>query len=328
MRINRRTAFAGLAASLVTPAALAQTPEGPVYWHPGLQGMLLKLRASDWEGAAAQFRALPPQSALALIEDLGETTPIGFDFSGLTKQPMGLTLLGGMRVGWAWRVRGHGAGDTVVGKRADGFMEHLQKAEHDLGEAAAADADDGVARACQFRVYKGMNEKNKVLGVLPGFLAAGRRPVQGLANCCNAIAEKWLGSSDEALAFARAHAGDIAPASHALVADAHIDVISYISMQNQPQAADAYPHLSRVYKEVADAADAYLAGNTDDAFAAAYADGAFSFFFYNAGDEARLRTHLGRMNDVIGGYWRLMGEPEAVVEGVRKMRVALGIGRI
>src|SRR5262245_41795370 len=179
--------------------AFAQSPQSPAFVpnHSLFPASLEAMKQKQWKALVSSISSLPPQSAHVLLDDLGDGTPISDNLKDLSAVKGGKGLTGAIHVGWAWRFRGSNA-DI---KDGDGFEKHLVEAGRLLMEAVEDDPDDGVAASFLFRVLKGAGEVDGLHSLLPVYLAAKRRPVEGLANYTDAVSEKWSGSEPESLGF-------------------------------------------------------------------------------------------------------------------------------
>jgi hypothetical protein len=343
--LTRRHAIATLGASLCAAPALAQTvlSNGPTHNHPQLDAAVAELREQRWDELVARYRALPAQSALVLLDDLGNAVEADpdvsvlrgaegghvlldgrrADISGLRSVDGGNAVLSALRITIAWRHRGTGRGDTVTNEGAFAFYRWLEAAKLALRRAVQADPQDGVLFAQLFRVYKGLNERRDLERALPLFLAAARKPVHGLSSYCDAISAKWHGTEAEALAFGRSHADAIPPASHAIVADMHLISAAGRSMSDDPlvsATADEYFQQPEVSDEIVLAHERFIDAPPDtDEFAAKYAHSVFSFAFMKLNDTERLRAHLAALGDYRGYPWpSLRGEENALIDQLRQ----------
>jgi hypothetical protein len=320
---------------------------GPTRNHPQVEAALDELSAQRWTELVVRYRALPAQSALVLLDDLGNALEADAnvsvlrgveggnvvlgarraDISGLRGVEGGNAVLGALRVAVAWRYRGAGRGDTVTGARAVGFYQWLEGAKLALRRAVEDDPDDGVAFAELFRVHKGLGERSDLERTLPRFLTAERKPVSGLSLYCDAISAKWLGVEADALAFGRAHAGAIPPASHAIIADMHLITAVGRTMSDDASVAataDGYLGQTEVRDEIIAAHESFMALSPDpDAFAVKYAHSVFSLAFLELRDAQRLRVHLAGLGDYRGYPWSMMGGEENAL--ISQLRQSLGL---
>jgi hypothetical protein len=342
---TRRGAITTLGAALFAAPAFAQTVlgNGRTRNHPQLDAAIDELREQRWDELVTRYRALPAQSALVLLDDLGNALDADAnvsvlrgvegghvilsgrraDISGLRSVEGGNAVLGALRIAIAWRHRGTGRGDTVTGARAFAFYRWLEAAKLALRRAIQDDPQDGVALAQLFRAYKGLSERRDLERTLPLFLAAARKPVHGLSSYCDSISAKWLGSEADALAFGRSHAGAIPPASQAIIADMHLISAVGRSMSDDPSVsatADGYFQQTEVSDEIVAAHERFNDAPPDaDEFAAKYAHSVFSFAFMKLNDTERLRAHLAALGDYRGYPWpSLWGEENALIDQVRR----------
>jgi hypothetical protein len=316
---------------------------GPIPNHPQLGAAVEELSEQRWDELVARYRALPAQSALVLLDDLGNAVEADAnvsvlrgaegghvilrgrraDISGLRSVEGGNAVLGALRIAIAWRHRGMGRGETVTDAGAFAFYRWLEAAKLALRRAVQVDPQDGVALAQLFRVYKGLSERRELERTLPLFLAAARKPVHGLSSYCDAISSKWLGTEADALGFGRSHARAIPPASQAIIADMHLISAVGRSMSDDPSisaTAEGYFQQREVGYEIIAAHERFIDAPTDaDEFAAKYAHSVFSLAFMNLRDNERLRMHLASLGDYRGYPWpSLRGEENALIDQVRQ----------
>ena len=278
------------------------------------------LRGARWADLSQLVLALPPQSARALLEDIGELVPLNQDFGVLADQPMGKTVIAIAHVEWAWRFRGHGVASTVTQSGIEGFERHLRAALALLNEAIADDPQDGVAHATRFAVNMGLSDKVALYEGLHPYLLSARRPVSGLATFANAISGKWLGSELETLAFARqAYRLDL-PTSAALIPDVH-----YVSWGSRVMASRAnaqpfegYLQDPAVGGEIIEASDAFNSVNPDsDSFANVWAHARLGYALLAINQIERARQHLLGMGPYIAGPWEYLPDPQAAIRALR-----------
>jgi hypothetical protein len=187
-----------------------------------------------------------------------------------------------------------------------------------LQEATRADPNDGLAYAYLFRVYKGLEDRQRLDQILPNFLAAARKPVGGFSLYADAISAKWLGDDSEALAFGRAHANAAPPASHGLIPDVHIHC-AIARVVSSVAEADQYFLSPDVRAEIVAAHDSFVAaGPESDALTAQYAHSTFSLAFLQLRDAPRLRFHLSGLGPYRGGPWELLDGADQLILQLRR----------
>ncbi len=281
------------------------------------------LTQGRWKDLVTSIAALPPQSAFTLLTDLGDGTPLVGDLKGLARADGGAAIAGAIQVGWAWQRRGKG--ETIQDDQ--GFGDHLVAAADMLDRALRQDGNDGVSVSFLFRVLKGVGETDALHKLLPAYLSAGRRPVEGLAMYADAISAKWLGSEAEALTFARRYADSAPAASFGLIPDTHITAAVGRLMSEDASvkaSAPTYFKNTNVVDQIVAAHEHFLAAPVDaDPFAAVLARAQFSFAFLQMNDIKRTRQHVIAQGTAAVGPWRYTENPSRTLA---RVRTALGIG--
>ncbi|MES1202734.1 MAG: hypothetical protein ABUS57_14960 [Pseudomonadota bacterium] len=319
--LTRRGFGLGVAIVGLAGSAAAQTaPPQPFYPnHPQYATAADMLNNNRWADLVATLSALPPASAVVLLEDLGQGSPLRDNLDALARVRGGKTVAGAIQIGWAWRYRG--AGTTIVNE--DAFGRQLVRAADLLATALSDDANDGVAAMYLMRCLKGGGEKKDLEALLPIYLASRRKPVQGLSQYADAISEKWMGTDAECLAFARQYAGSAAPASYGVVPWAHFVVRDSHAMSDDAQiqqSAPSYFTNADVTAEIITAHEHFLAAPADsDNFAMQFAHAEFSYVFLTMNDMDRLRVHLAGQGEFIGGPWIELRDPHGVLLHLRSL---------
>jgi hypothetical protein len=323
--LNRRSfALMFMSGAVIGGPALAQStraqstqspafvPNNPLY-----AASLEVMQQKRWKDLVSGISELPPQSAYALLRDLGDGAPISDKLEDLSALKGGKGIAGAIHTGWAWRFRG----SYVDIKDEGGFVRHLTEAGRLLMGAIEEDRDDGVAASYLFEVLKGSGEAEALHGLMPVYLAAKRKPVEGLSNYTDAVSEKWAGSEAESLAFARRFAGSQPAASFGVIPFAHINTAVARGMSSDPRtaaSAERYLQQPAVTAEIIAAHDAFVAAKPDpDTFAMRLAHAQFSLAFLQLNDLQRARHHLAGQGRFAGGPWRAMEDGRAVIEAAR-----------
>jgi len=328
MQISRRAFSLSMAAATCCGApARAADPEPFVSSHPLYTASVDLLARERWSDLVSSVAALPPQSAFTLLTDLGDGSPLVGDLKGLARVNGGAGVAGAIQVGWAWRLRG--STEKVVDE--NGFARHLVAAGEMLIRAQQHDHNDGVTVGFLFRVLKGAGETEALHALLPAYLSAERRPVEGLAHYADAVSAKWLGSETEALTFARHYAGSAPAASFGLVPDTHITAAVARQMSDDASvkaSAPAYFESPDVNTEILAANGRFLAAPVDaDPFAAVLAHAQFSMAFLQMNDVEHTRQHLIAQGMSAVGPWRYLENPTAALARVRSaLRLNLTAG--
>jgi hypothetical protein len=171
-------------------------------------------------------------------------------------------------IGYAWDARGAGYADTVGKDGWTMFLERLRRAEGDLLRAAEYDRGDAVPWSMMLISGRGLEAPKEEL--LDRYeQAQARHPwlLEAHLQLLQSLCQKWLGSDDEALGFARAVARD-APdgaAVLAVVPIAHIEI--WLDMDRRDGAdPDEYMRRPEVREEIQEAArrSVFADGFADD----------------------------------------------------------------
>ena len=319
---SREFALSVAAATFAGAPAQAADPAPFVPSHPLYKASIDLLARGRWQDLVSSVAALPPQSAFTLLTDLGDGSPPVDDLKGLARVNGGAGVAGAIQVGWAWQKRGRA--ESIQDEK--GFAEHLAAADEMLTRAQRQDRNDGVSVSFRFRVLKGVGETDALHDLLAAYLAAQRKPVEGLAGYADAVSAKWLGSETEALAFARRYAGSAPAASFGLIPDTHITAAVARLMSDDAAVkgnAPTYFKSPAVTAEIVASHAHFLAAPADaDPFAAVLAHAQFSFAFLQMKDVERLRQHLTAQDMAAVGPWRYTQDPYATLA---RVRTAVGI---
>jgi hypothetical protein len=326
--LNRRTfsLSVALGAACLSAPSRAQTADATPFVpnHPAYAATLQLLVQARWSDLISSIAALPPQSAYALLTDIGDGSPLADDLNALARARGGAGIAGAILAGWAWRYRGHS--EAIANER--GFARHLLSSATLLTRVVSQDHDDGLSASFLFRVLKGAGETDALHNLLPVYVASRRKPVEGLAAYADAVSAKWLGSETEALEFARRYADSAPAASYGLIADAHVTAAVARSMSDDVQvatSAQVYLAQPAVASEIVAAHEHFSSARPDtDQFAALLAHAQFSFAFMQMGDAERTRLHLSAQGSYAGGPWRYLENPAAMLS---RARAALGLGQ-
>ncbi|HWA00642.1 MAG TPA: hypothetical protein VG841_10055 [Caulobacterales bacterium] len=325
----RRTFAVAVLAGAATPA-LGQTlappppppdPPRPEARHANADEALDALQRRRWRRVSDIVAGLPPDSASALLDDLSDMTEVNSHFDAIAGQRMGRTLLGALELGWGWRFRGHGWSSQVRPNAFAEFQTRLTRARDQLAAALVEDANDGVAASTLISVQLGLEDVDAIRTAFRSFEAASRKPVYGYSAYANAVSEKWFGSQQEMLIFARSHAASLPPASQALVAMAHTESMFRLAQSENPQVAataENYLKEARVLHEIYRASNAFDAlPPPTDRYRARFAWGHFSFAFYMAGEHNAARPYMQALGDVPAGAWTRFDDNQ-LFEGARR----------
>jgi len=326
--ISRRSFALGVAACFLMPSpswALDPVPQDPrLNHHPDLPSALAHMRAQRWSDLTALVSQLPPDSAVVLLDDLGDQSDIDVDLAGLNGSSAGLTIQGTLLVNWGWRYRGSGAAGSVTDEMGAAYEERLRRALESLRAAIAADANDGVAHSFLFRTLKGLSAIDQLEPAWRAFENVTRKPVRAYSQFADALSAKWFGSDELMLGFARANQRSLEPASHALICQVANEVLLRHWRRDGVGAAIDFASRQAVLGEVGAASDAFRAlPAPTDFWQTNYANAHFSFFFGFLGLNDHARPYLRSMGDSIAGPWALFGDE--AFRMLERARTAAGI---
>jgi hypothetical protein len=325
-KISRRDFAIGLtlpiAASFAANAQTSPSPEAYRTRHPALRQAVDHFTHRQWGYLARLVRALPPESACVLIDDIGDVTAIDATIDGLAREVMGGTIAGGLLVNWGWRIRGSGFGASVGQAAFSEFQRRLQGAREALNGALARDADDGIAAAFLIRTEKGRQDLEAADVAFQKFEQSTRRPIAGYSDYADAISAKWYGSSERMLGFARQHRASLTPESQGLIPQAHIEAMWSLARSSDAQSvasASSYFTGNFVRAEIMTANDAFHSASPDpDVYANRFAYGEFSFAFVQMGERDLARPHVAGMGSAPWGPWGLMPNADHVLQLLRQ----------
>jgi tetratricopeptide (TPR) repeat protein len=199
----------------------------------------------------------------------------------------------------AWEARTSKRGSEVSEAQAKAFNVHLERAEAAFVRAMELAPDDPTPWVLSIRVAMGMSDAEGALECLqqairryPGHHAAYRRAMV-------ALAEKWLGSHNDAIQIARM-AAEHAPVphdSHGLIISAHLGVWQYYgAFDGDEQKALSYLQSVRAECELALAHSLLHAEHRESSASLRLRNDA-AFYFDKIGDHARARPLLERIGE-------------------------------
>ncbi len=228
----------------------------------------------------------------------------------------GLTLLAAsalIEAGWA--SRGGGTADEVDDRGATLFFHSLALADQLLDAATSLDPGDPVPWILRFRTGPALTSE------LSPFEHCYREAIARDPDCWYAHAgmlwlstEKWYGSHDTMFRWARSMASrpDGDPL-RLLIAEAHIEMWVYLHlMEGDAAGAAAYLRRPEVLAEVATAFDGFRAGAPRH-IDAHLARNSAAFWFYLAGDRARLRAAFQPVPVYFERPWQFLAGQESYV---------------
>ncbi|GAA1999055.1 hypothetical protein GCM10009799_27670 [Nocardiopsis rhodophaea] len=259
---------------------------------PGLD--LVKAAGENWDLRALRIDVLSREAAARLdsIEKLA-----GDDADGLL-------WLGSARIRAAWNIRGAARARYVSSEQFEKFWEGLSTAPEPLLRAAELRPNDPVPWDCLQWFGLGMQlDRSELDNIWDQLCARAPRTCAGHFSRAQVLCNKWQGSNEEVLAFARevassCQAGD--PRA-ALLPLAHFEVIADL-LDDTESDEDSLSFVRKcisspgVAAEIADAADRWLVAAQPHPHSADAAH-LFGAAAYYAGDAHRAREllkHAGR----------------------------------
>lgn len=183
----------------------------------------------DWARLGLIYGPLAPSDRYQLIHVLGELTKLDAEPKKPAEDADALTIMAGVRTGWAWRHRGGGAGASVNDKRANAMFKALEQASADLILASTrSPRPDSVAAAYAIRVGMGLDgDRGRLRSALQTVEHSGDQNVFAAYNHMMFVAPKWHGSFEEVAEVARVSAAHAHPAYAAVAARTHIEIWLY-----------------------------------------------------------------------------------------------------
>jgi hypothetical protein len=151
-------------------------------------------------------------------------------------------LLGARMVDWAWEARGTGTSDTVAADTWKVWFHRLGLAEETLDEVLRHEPDN--AEAWRWLITLGFAQQvpaEEQWRRFEGLIAIDPTHYYGHQQMLEALKEKWGGSHQEMLDFARSRAAS-APGTNlpVLIAEAHYELTCYVDRDDyleQPEVA-------------------------------------------------------------------------------------------
>lgn len=276
----------------------------PAEGHPLAKRGLAALEARDWPSLAALYEGQTPSDRFHFVKGLGELSKLDDDIPTQFEDPRMLTIAAGVRVGWAWRHRGGGTGDTVGEDSAVRMMQRLGEAEDMLQEAGRLSPEDTTTIAFHIRAELGLGGDHANLASL--LQRASRSPEANIYLAVSHmmfVTPKWHGSVEEMWSAANGYASKPANAAWlAIAAQAHIEEYLYaVAMSEDKELREA------CLAKLRDPGFRDLAAEMDDLFwktakqspmtgsEAVYAHNAFAAFLTLLNAIDRSRPHLEAM---------------------------------
>ena len=228
--------------------------------------------------------------------------------------PMARLARGAHGVGWAWDARGGDYAEHVTEDRFDVFHERLQTAEDDLHRAAELDPADPVPYTHLLTSGRGLEVS---LAELQDRFDQAQSREQWLPEAhlqlLQGLCEKWFGSDEASLDFARKTARE-APegaAALAVVPMAHIEIWHDMHRRDGADPA-AYVKRDDVREDIAAAARrSVFADGFDDDVVTVPALNVFAVGLLLTGDEEGARALVQRLGTRRTGFpWPYFEDPD------------------
>ena len=296
-------------------------PVDPSLGDPRAAALIEAVEADDLDGVRAVLAdpATPEERerlTTTLVDHPGHMEVFEAWLEQEHDRPAAWLARGAYGVGWAWDARGGGYAELVGEEAWDEFFRRLTRAEDDLVRAAEMDPADAVPWTHLITAARGLEVPAEELWRRHE-AAHARRPwlYEAHFQSLQFVCEKWFGSDEESLAFARATARD-APAGasvRALVPQAHIEI--WLDMhRREGEDPEAYIRREEVREEIHEAArGSVLADGFADELANVPALNTFAMGLWLAGDEATARALVGRLGRRRAeAPWNYLEEPGRV----------------
>jgi tetratricopeptide (TPR) repeat protein len=285
----------------------------------GLRQYLSRTRKScDWQDRDYLLARVTPGIRLAAL-----------DFACDTEQQAAELFL--IRCSYysqlAWTIRGHRTADKIAEGKFHSAAECIQAALTDLETAARLDPDDPTAYACilpSLRIFGQLDNQRR--GAFQQAVRLAPNLVPAYDEIVKVLSERWCGSHQESLQFAREAVANAEPGSDmpACLFQAHDMVRTHsIHFDKDRKAAERYLHDPDVNRELNAAFDSWTQ--------AAYFPRRSSIpylhraarWYYHVEDAARLQRVLSLIgNEFSDKPWSEIGNARKVYE--RAVQIAEG----
>lgn len=215
----------------------------PAEGHPLVREGVAHIAARAWDELLALYEKQGPSDRYHFVQGLGALSQLDDDLPTVFDNPHLMTIVGGIRVGWAWRHRGGGMGEQVNGVNASNMIRCLRTAEGMLEAVGEAAPDDTTAIAWHIRLEMGLNGDDNVLTRL---LSRAQRSTETniftALNHLTLVSPKWHGSIEQMWSAANGYASRPRNAAWiSLAARAHIEEWLYCTgMTKDAAVRDAY----------------------------------------------------------------------------------------
>lgn len=305
---RRRKAERGRASSAPVPRLVVDSKAG----LPDGSELRALVSSRDWPALTRWMSALD-RGRIRVIEDLvdSEGFPEWLDEWAAAEPESAMPWLvrGIRRTGWAWEARTANRAEDVDPKAWPVFYERLEEAEGDLAQAAALDPGDARPWIRLISVAKGLSMPlTERFALLEEADRRAPHSFDAHATYLDAIAEKWGGSHQAALAHARRIAEE-APASSglaSLLADVHFEIAATC------ESMEGYFELPEVGEELRRAAELCQAVRAP--WLKRRAAASLAFCFWQAGLLEDARRQFLRAEAHVCGIWASYREPAALYE--------------
>lgn len=211
---------------------LKPPPWDPAEGNPHVRPALQLLEAQDWRAMSDLYRSLGPSDRTHMIRGLGALSILDRDLPMESDDPAIGSIIGGIRVEWAWRHRGGSRANEVSARAFDGMRRCLLAADPMLEAAGEAAQEDTAIIASHIRCEMGLGGNYGMLTKLTNRLSRSREGnVFAAFAHLNFVTPKWHGSVEQMWVTANAYASKPRNAAWiTLAARAHIEewLYSYV----------------------------------------------------------------------------------------------------
>lgn len=228
----------------------------------------------------------------------------------------------------AWDARGYGRSFQISNKSADKYHELLTEAEFNFEACIALDNEDSTPWAYLLVVYTGLYNDPELRDYY--FENAIARDPENWAahmHMIIALSEKWGGSNEEMMAFAREASDNAEEGSDLslLFVKAYLEVYKYKEVfEEDLDGALAFKNSPSILSDINTAYDnSNLAKGLEDKKTTIFARYNISGWFCLVGDDFRLKNELialgRRISDV---HWRWVGSEGMLKEAKNRLGIS------
>jgi hypothetical protein len=211
--------------------------------HPSAVILLEHIKARRWAECESLFLSLPPDERSVLLGYCAQQSldPELFDQWAPDANSFASGLFRGTALTYAaWQVRGGGSGKAVSEDDHAQFIRMLEDSWDTLLAVHESAPDDPEPLARLIRVAMGLEIGSGDIRKLAARARETGVPHLGVALAATeALSEKWLGTANEALEFARAWA-EGTPRDRVVIACAHVENWLWLTMQDEDEEASQY----------------------------------------------------------------------------------------